>query len=171
MKPKLIILSDLWGRQKAHWLPHYTRLLSDKYTLTFYDCCELGGIDLSHYQEESLHRQFIEGGIERAVIKLLKLETQPLRILAFSIGGTIAWKFGLMGGRIERLSCVSSTRLRKETEKPLGNIHLYFGEDDPYRPQQEWFQQMKVPFTLLPHQSHDMYEEAGFAEWLTSNMR
>ena len=76
--------------------------------------------------------------------KLIELEKDSVSILAFSIGGAIAWKYGLKSQKIDSLICVSSTRLRKEVEKPKGKIALYFGEDDAFKPKREWFHNMEL---------------------------
>ena len=67
MKKQLLILSDLWGIQKATYLPQYTALLQAKYNIQFIDCCQIGQVDTSNYTQENLHQQFINGGINLAV--------------------------------------------------------------------------------------------------------
>ena len=164
MSKRLIILSDLWGRKKSDWLTSYTKLLETHFDITYYDCCKLGGIDTSVYSEENLHSQFVQGGIDRAVEKLIELEQGEISILAFSIGGTIAWKYGLKSEKIESLICVSSTRLRKETTKPKGEIILYYGEDDLYKPGPNWFDEMKLHHEIIPAKGHFVYQDSELAE-------
>ncbi len=130
MKNRLLVISDLWGKEKSDWLIYYARLLEQKFDLVFYDSCEIGGVDQSIYVQDRLHQQFVNGGIERAVDRLVQLEKLPVHVLAFSIGGSIAWKYGLKSGMVQSLNCISSTRLRNETEKPTGHIKLYFGEKE-----------------------------------------
>lgn len=166
MKKRLIILSDLWGRDKSEWLIYYTQILNNYFDIQYYDCCELGEIDMFDYNEESLHKQFINGGINRAVDKLYELERQPVTILAFSIGGTIAWKYGLKSDRIDSLICVSSTRLRMETLKPAGKIILYFGEDDAYKPDIDWFNNMMLNQNFIKDSGHQFYKDRDFANEL-----
>lgn len=170
MRRRLIILSDLWGREKAEWFISYTQILIADFEIQYYDCCELGEIDKSDYNEKSLHKQFIEGGIDRAVDKLIKLEKQPVNILAFSIGGTIAWKFGIKSDRIELLICVSSTRLRFETSKPLGNISLCFGENDVYKPSIDWFNNMLLIPNFIKDSGHQLYKDISFAKELSKRI-
>lgn len=172
MKKRLLILSDLWGRDKAAWLIHYTQRLKADFELVYYDCCELGAIDKTNYSQENLHQRFVNGGIERAVKALTETEaeTEQISILAFSIGGTIAWKFGLETGRIDSLVCVSSTRLRHETKRPKGNISLYFGNNDPYKPSAAWLEQMNVRAEILKGKEHQLYQEAEFAAQLAKQI-
>ncbi|MBG6132629.1 hypothetical protein IWQ47_003854 [Aquimarina sp. EL_43] len=81
MKPKLIILSDLWGKKKSDWVAYYIKELQDHFVLQYYDCCELGALDTSTYTEENLHKQFTNRGIDRAVQNLLTLEKGKIHIL------------------------------------------------------------------------------------------
>ena len=74
MNPKLVILSDLWGEKKSDWTKQYIKLLSDSFEVFYYDSCQLAEIDTTDYTEENLHKQFVDGGIDKAVENLLKLE-------------------------------------------------------------------------------------------------
>ena len=65
-------------------------------------------------------------------------------ILAFSMGGSIAWEAGLKGMDIGRLYAVSSTRLRLQTEKPACQLQLFYGSDDPFQPDASWFETLKL---------------------------
>ncbi|WP_299190491.1 alpha/beta hydrolase [uncultured Aquimarina sp.] len=166
MRERLIIISDLWGREKSKWLINYTHILKTKFDLVYYDSCEIGKIDKSDYDQDNLHQQFVNGGIEIAVEKLIEQENSPVNILAFSVGGVIAWKFGLRTDYIKSLICVSSTRLRKETKRPKGKIELYFGENDNYQPKTEWIKNMKLEFKAFPNKGHQIYLETEFAQIL-----
>ena len=157
MKPKLLLLSDLWGSEKADWIMHYFEQLSPYYKCHYYDCCELGGVDKSIYEQEHLHRQFVHGGIERAVENLLDLEKEEVFILAFSVGGTIAWKAALKGLRVQQLWAISATRLRYENERPDIPIHLLFGAKDGFRPPSDWLNKMNVNYEIIPEQGHNLY--------------
>lgn len=170
MKSRLIILSDLWGLEKSEWLIYYTRLLGDYYDIKYYDCCTLGEINKSNDTEKNLHHQFLNGGIERAVEKLFDIEKDKLSILAFSIGGTIAWKFGIKTSKIDRLICVSSTRLRYENTQPKGKILLYYGGKDTFKPDKYWFQKMKLNFIILNDKEHQFYKDEEFAKQLSDQL-
>jgi hypothetical protein len=159
MKPRLIILSDLWGKEKSKLVSDYIQLLNDKFEIQYYDCCELGEIDKTNYTEENLHRQFINGGIEKGVENLLKTEKNQVDILAFSIGGTIAWKAALKGLNVRSLFVVSSTRLRYEVKIPNGVIKLYYGENDSNKPSKDWFEKHSIDFEIIKNREHDFYTE------------
>ena len=163
MKPRIIILSDLWGKEKSDWVTGYVELLEDKFEIQYYDCCELGEIDKTNYTEENLHNQFINGGIEKGVENLLKTEKNKINILAFSIGGTIAWKAALKGVNVRSLFAVSSTRLRYEDKIPNGTIKLYYGENDSNRPSNNWFEKHSIDFEIIKNKEHDFYTEKDFA--------
>jgi hypothetical protein len=170
MKPKLIILSDLWGKEKSEWVQEYVAILETKCDISFYDCCELGFVDKTIYTEECLHQQFVNGGIDKAVTKLLSLEKNKTNILAFSIGGTIAWKAILKGLKVGKLIAVSSTRLRYETEVPNGNIKLYFGAKDTFKPDSIWFQKHQVEVEILEDKEHQMYLEKECIQLITKQL-
>lgn len=143
MKPKLTIISDLFGFQKSNWIEEYVKLLTSDFQLELYNAPELAGIESSHLSENDLHNQFIDFGINREVNELLKLRSEDSSILGFSIGGTIAWKAALEGFQITNLYAVSATRLRHETEKPNCNIHLLYGENDPFKPEKKMVRAIK----------------------------
>jgi len=170
MRKRLIILSDLWGREKSDWLINYTQILETNFDIEYYDSCELAEINKSDYTQENLHRQFVNGGIEKAVEKLIEIEKDTVTILAFSIGGVIAWKLGIKSDKIDSLVCVSSTRLRNETNRPKGKITLYFGNNDEFKPGTEWFHNMKLNYEILSEKGHQIYVERQFAEQLSKKM-
>lgn len=166
MKKRLIILSDLWGREKSQWLINYTQILNTYFNVEYYDCCELGEVNKSDYIEEKLHKQFVNGGVDRAVEKLIELEKATVNILAFSIGGTIAWKFGVKSDKIDSLICVSSTRLRHEIIKPKGEIVLFYGKNDVFKPKTKWFDTMMLDYDILGGKEHQLYTDCEFAKRL-----
>ena len=162
MKSRLIILSDLWGRHKSNWVSDYVALLKDNFEIQYYDCCELGGIDKIIFTEQNLHDQFANGGIEIAVQSLLNKEKGEIKILAFSVGGTIAWKAALKGLKVSDLVAVSSTRLRYETQVPNCQVQLYFGEWDEYKPDGSWFLNCQIVPEINKNNDHLMYVEKDF---------
>lgn len=170
MKPRLLLLSDLWGQQRSTWLSLYTDLLETSFDLQYYDCCVLAGLDMRDYTQEALHRQFVEGGIDRAVDVLLKKEIAPLQILAFSVGGTIAWKANLKGLPVQKLYAISATRLRYETKRPNSNICLYFGAEDLYRPDQTWLENMNLTYQIITQKGHSIYKEPAIAKMICTKI-
>jgi len=105
----------------------------------------------------------IKSGIEIATKRLLELENGKISILAFSIGGVIAWKAGLIGLKIVNFYAVSSTRLRNETKKPKGNIEVFYGSKDKYRPKTDWFKKLNIANQIIKNKDHEMYKENEFA--------
>lgn len=158
-KPKLLILSDLFGGKNPEWINYYRKALNSKFEIQYYDVLELVNIDASNLTEADIHKQFLNGGIDKAVETLLRQETDKVLILGFSIGGTIAWKTSLKGLKTTYLFAVSSTRLRYETEVPNCKIKLYFGDLDSNKPNSNWFLDLKVPVEILQNQNHQLYLE------------
>ena len=159
MKPRLLILSDFWGAEKAAWVNDYVENLSTDFEIQFYDSCDLGQIDKTEYVESNLHNQFVNGGIEIATKRLLKLEKKRINVLAFSIGGVIAWKAQLKGLKINNFYSISSTRLRYEKDKPEFQLKLYFGEKDNNRPTSDWFDRMDINPKIFKDKGHNLYSE------------
>lgn len=170
MIPKLVILSDLWGKQKSDWTSLYISQLSKKFDVVYYDCCDLGRIDTTIYTQENLHQQFTDGGIEKAVDHLYQYEKEAIDILAFSIGGTIAWKAISKGLTVRSLYAVSATRLRYETVLPKISVHLYYGGNDAYKPTNEWFSKMNISPTIIDTQTHDMYTDISIAKSICADI-
>lgn len=155
---RLIILSDLWGNTNADWENKCVEYFKSMFEVTYYDCCKLGNINTENYTQDYLHQQFVNGGIDIAVENLLQLEKQKVTVLAFSIGGTIAWKAALKGLKVNQLILLSATRLRYEILKPCGKIQLYFGENDDYKPTQQWFESMNLTPIFIKKQEHEFYQ-------------
>ena len=98
-----------------------------------------------------------------AVENLLNLEKGNIAILAFSIGGTIAWKAGLKGLKINNFIAISSTRLRYETIKPNCKLKLYFGENDQNKPLAIWSKTLNIDLEIVENEDHEMYKNHDFA--------
>jgi len=154
---KLIILSDLWGSINADWLPHYTEILKEHFEIEYYDCRELGEIDLRECTEEKIHQHFMNGGVERAIKNLLKKEVNNISVLGFSIGGYIAWKSALEGLKVKDFIAISSTRLRYENEKPQCEIDLFYGENDKFKPENDWYNRLELKEIIFYNEEHDFY--------------
>ncbi len=157
MKRRLIILSDLWGDLKNEWIDYYFNSLESDFDITYYDCCELGAVDKAIMVKEELHEQFVNYGITTAVKKIIVLEPNEIDVLAFSIGGTIAWKAALKGLKVNKMFAISATRLRHELCKPACKINLIYGEHDFFKPSIEWFKKMDIDCSIIKGSSHEVY--------------
>jgi len=142
MAEKLVILSDMWGAKKGLWITSYLGL---------------SNIDVRVQTTDNVHRAFVEGGIDTAVAHLLKKESESAHYLGFSMGGTIAWKAGLMGLSMKSLYTVSSTRVRAEEAKPVSKTTALFGDQDVYRPKLDWHEKVGVKPELIKGFGHTMY--------------
>jgi hypothetical protein len=158
-KPRLLILSDLFGGKIPEWIKYYTEVLEFKFDIQYYDVLELSEIDTTNFNEKKIHNQFLQGGIDKAVENLLNLEKEKVTVLGFSIGGTIAWKASIKGLNISQLIAVSSTRLRFETDIPNCKIKLYFGGKDLNLPDLQWFFDLQISNQFFENQDHQLYLE------------
>ncbi|MHC0443921.1 alpha/beta hydrolase [Flavobacterium sp. 3-218] len=166
-KPRLLLLSDLFGGN-PEWIQYYIKILESKYDIRYYNVLKLAQIDSSNNEEE-IHNQFVNGGIEKAVNSLLSFEKEEVIVLGFSIGGTIGWKASLKGLKTKQLVAVSSTRLRFETEVPNCEIRLYFGDRDLNVPNKIWFWDLKISNQIIENQDHLLYQEKENAFQICSN--
>ena len=105
----------------------YDKTGEQHYDIVFYDCQELANINLTIENHENLHAEFVNDGIDTAVNHLLKKEKIPSHYLAFSMGGTIAYKAGILGLPIKSLYAISSTRVRFQKEIPSFSTKFLFG--------------------------------------------
>ena len=156
-KPRLVILSDLFGTSNEPWMDAYRTELEPSFTLIEYDCRELA--EIAHLAPTEIHAAFANGGIERAAKNLLSAESTPVHLLGFSVGGTIAWKFALESNLAISVTTVSATRLRNETKLPAALNTIYFGELEEFGPQREWFNTMNIDPIVFPDLGHECYKK------------
>lgn len=168
-KQPLLILSDLWGLDQ--WYDLYTERLSHFFNVQLIDCCELGGIVKIPLEEKSLHHQFINGGINQAVNRLNEIIESPTHLLGLSVGGSIAWNCALNNPLIESVTCVSSTRLRKEIVKPSCATVLYYGEHDIHQPKKDWYQKLFLsPCITFSNEKHQAYKKPEFINNISNDL-
>lgn len=143
---------------QAKYLEVYLQQLEPIYEVQPYDCCLLAELPLGQETQEERHQHFVTGGIQRAVDALINTEREGVEVLAFSVGGTIAWRAALAGMPIDQLFAISATRLRYETEKPNCGLRLWYGALDPYQPNAEWYEKMQLSAHQWPGHGHDIYK-------------
>jgi len=162
MAERLVVLSDMWGAKKGLWITSYLGYLQQHFDIVFYDCQQLADINLIVETEKNIHNEFVkEGGIDVAVAHLLKKEEgqEPSSYLAFSMGGTIAWKAALKGIPMKSLYAVSPTRLRLETEKIACKHTLVYGANDDFKPTPVWADKLKTAMEIVPNFGHELYSD------------
>ena len=159
MAEKLVVISDMWGVKKGMWITSYFGYLQQYFDIVFHDAQQLGNVDVAVSTEENIHNAFVEGGIDTAVAHLLKKETESCHYLAFSTGGTIAWKAALKGLPMKSLTAVSPTRIRMEEEKPTIPMRLIFGECDTFKPDMKWANKVETKLEIVPGFGHDLYSD------------
>ncbi|SDM74602.1 hypothetical protein [Kriegella aquimaris] len=159
MAERLVVVSDMWGAKKGLWITSYLGYLQQYFDIVFYDCQQLANLDLRLYTEENVHKAFVNGGIDTAVAHLLRKESVPSHYLAFSTGGTIAWKAGLQGVPMKSLYAISATRVRYETIRPSGKVELMYGDRDENRPSGEWAKKLGCEMELIEGFGHTLYSD------------
>ncbi len=159
MAERLVIVSDMWGAKKGLWITSYLGYLQQYYDITFYDSQQLANIDLKINTEENIHNEFVNGGIETAAAHLSKRESEPCHYLAFSTGGTIVWKAAQLGLPLKSLYLVSSTRIRKENERPDAPVTLVYGSNDENRPSENWAKKVGVDLDIVSNFGHTLYSD------------
>ncbi|GAA4237405.1 hypothetical protein GCM10022291_24120 [Postechiella marina] len=170
IREKLIILSDLFGKEKSDWISVYYELLSDKYDIHYIDSKDLGEITLNTNNKEDIHNLFIAKSITVAVNNLTTKYREKINILAFSIGGTIAWKAILKGLNVSNFWAVSSTRIRYETKSPKCKTTLFYGENDTHKPDDNCFTKLKITPVFLKNQDHNMYSNPKVINTICNNI-
>ncbi len=117
-----------------------------------------GAPDLSG---EALHQHlFANAGMARAVTKLKRhiLGGTPLIGLGYSAGGTALWQAAANGATLVGLICISSTRLRNAATIPIPT-QVYFGDQDPGRPSEDWLASVPDQATILHNATHAFYAD------------
>jgi len=170
LKKEVIIISDMWGAGKSTWLKNFQHALLADYKIKFYDACRLGQIDISQYEEENLHKQFIDSGIENGINNLIRIEKEPKIYITCSIGGIMAWKAAMAGLPIDQLIAISPTRLRMETDIPDCDFQLYFGKDDPHTPDLIWLEAFAKNRYQLMDGDHQIYGDNDVVEKILSTL-
>ena len=153
-----MIISDIHGLRDTSYIQKYVAQLQSSFSITLIDSKELAGID-EHLGKDETHQKFINGGINRAVERITEQINSVDIVLAFSIGGIIAWRACLKSNFCPELICVSSTRLRKETDKPKCDIQLYYGSEDDFRPNEDWADRMDLVMNIINKGHHEIYKE------------
>ncbi|WP_288426860.1 alpha/beta hydrolase [uncultured Agrobacterium sp.] len=149
---RIIVISDIHGRPKdVNWLSEYGQINFIKLS----DLCEDPSLSGSE-----LHSYLFEGeGLQHVVSRLKDFAADKTHGIGFSAGGTALWLAAKDGLEIEKLVCVSSTRLRYETDNLDIPTFTFWGELDPNRPSDEWCQSTPGYSRVYAGQSHNFYDE------------
>lgn len=170
MKKQLLIISDLWGFQNSNWIALYLDQLSQDFEVSIFDCYLQSDINPRLTSEVEIHQYFLNKGMEICSKKLTHLTSKKTSILAFSIGGTIAWKTVLKDAQFNTFFAVSATRLRLENKRPTGNIRLFYGSEDDSRPSETWFAQNSISYTLFEEKKHNLYMKLDSCKLICSSL-
>ncbi len=159
MAERLVVLSDMWGSKKGLWITSYLGYLQSYFDIVFYDCRELASLEVKVNTEENIYNAFIGGGLNTAVVHLLKKEDTPSHYLTFCAGGTIAWHAAKAGLPVKSLYAISPLDL-EEFKEPLGiPVHLLYGEYSKQLPSLEWLSESEVTQEVIPNFGHELYSD------------
>jgi hypothetical protein len=157
---KCIILTDINGlpTEETCFLSGSDRLLS----IERIGLAQLLGISC---HGEDLHRALVEGGFDVAAAKALDLFKEADLGVGYSSGGAVLWKSVLCGLQLQRLVCISSTRLRDEDPNRIVIPTLTdFGGRDAARPPASWGTGGNLHVLHLPQAEHAFYGSME-ADW------
>ena len=97
-------------------------------------------------------------------VRNIKGNYVDFNIIGFSIGGTIGWKHALHHS-IEKLICVSATRLRFESKRPPCPISVCYGENDINQPNPRWYDLFDPALSkLVIEGDHSIYKNDEMVE-------
>ncbi|NDV15552.1 hypothetical protein GO009_05880 [Muricauda sp. TY007] len=156
---KLVIISDKWGSKKGLWIASYFGYLQQYYDIVYYDCQQLGNIDVSISSEENIDRAFKENGIKMAVSSLIKKETQPAHYLAFGMGATVIYKASLMGLPTKTITAISAIGIETEEQAAPTDVQLIYGECDKSKPGLKWAKSVGANLKIVPNFGHTLYSD------------
>lgn len=160
MAERLIIVSDMWGTKKGLWITSYLGYLQQYFDITFYDCQQLGNIDIPVQTADSLTSAFEENGQRTAVAHLLKKERKPAYYLGFGIGATIIWEAAKEGLPVTSFYGVSAENITASTDKPdLSDYNLLFGGKDTGKPTEDWCSKTDADIELMPNFGKGLYTD------------
>jgi len=169
-KPILNFISDLHGLQNAEWMEYYYSSLEPYFTMRMIDSLLLAGIERHVFSEKEIHRAFLSGGLDTAANRLRVDFPEKAWVLAFSIGGTIAWKAALSGWNYHRNFTISSTRIRLEEQVPQNIPILVFGNQDPNAPALSWFEEHRLQCHWIAGGDHEFYKEPVHAAYICEQL-
>ena len=170
MSKRLVILSDIWGCKKGLWITSYLGYLQSYFDITFYDCRELGYVDMKLSSSDDLHNAFLDGGMDAAVNQLLEKEQEPAHYLAFCAGSTIAWKAALKGLPIQSLYAISPFSLQSSLQKPNIPVHLLYGEHQNLTPDQVRSSEEGLVLETIPKFGHELYTDEKIIQKVCLNL-
>lgn len=170
MKPSIVILSDLWGYTDQSWIYSYASMLKKHYKIQLFDCRKKAKIPSNIIDEKEIHEHMKAYGIQNCVHELVINQQCIDTILAFSIGGTIAWKAILEGFQTKKLYAISSTRLRYEKYIPNVKISLFYGESDLYKPTSDWFMSKNISPIIINKETHTLYQKQDCIKHISNHI-
>lgn len=161
MKPRIAIISDLWGFNNDPYVNVYIEKLYNHFDVDLIDAQILSDVRPS-YHEHEIHTQFVETGIQLAADRLAKSDIHFDLLIGFSVGGTIGWNAIKSGANIDSLLAISATRIRNEVVPLAKPTEIYFGELEEHGPSNSWFKSMNISPTIIKNKGHQIYKDEVF---------
>ena len=157
---KIVIISDINGLNSDGCFHIYQKIFEHNgWEIVLYDSKIIAGIDQKITDKELIHKQFMDFGIENSINFLVK--NHPINdsyYLGFSIGGYILYEAAKKGLSAKGFYCISSTRLRFQTDKLEIPSKIIFGELDMYRPGDEKLCVIADSYEVISGKNHEFYE-------------
>ena len=163
----IILITDLYGLNNSKSVKKYVNHFEKNgFSTLVYDSCEIAGVDSTSLNTELIHQQFLSFGINQAVDFLLKKELKQTVFLGFSIGGLITYKAVCRGANAKALFCVSSTRIRYETNPGPIPVKAVYGSLDNYLPEQQKLRELQIDYEIFLQLGHNLYDNSSIIPWL-----
>lgn len=159
MANRLVVLSDLWGSKKGLWITSYLGYLQQYFDIVYHDVRELSDMDPMLVESQDMLNNFFDGGMEKAVSRLLAKEHIPSHYLTFCAGGTIAWQAALQGLPVESIYAVSPLNLHRMEERPDCPVTVVYGEYQDNRPSRNWSESLDVSLEVIPRFGSELYSD------------
>jgi hypothetical protein len=149
---RFIVVPDIYG------LPSNMGWLSENHAL---DCLALSALsDRPNFTGHDLHSHLFErDGMQAATSRLRGFSGSDLVGIGFSAGGTALWQAVSQGLELQKLVCVSSTRLRFERVSLHIPTHTFWGELDENRPDEEWCHTIPASSHVYDGLAHGFYQD------------
>lgn len=173
MAERLVVLSDMYGSKRGLWITSYLGYLQQYFDIVFYDSKQLANIELAVNSDENIYNAFEEGGMDTAVAHLLKKEREESHYLTFCVGGSIAWKAGMMGLPLRSLFAISPLNLGQFDWKPECPVKILYGEHGDYTrslPSREWIDRVGVEAEVVPQFGYELYSDEKIIQKVCLNL-
>ncbi len=170
MGERLVIVSDMWGAKKGLWITSYLGYLQQYFDMTYYDCQQLGDLDVLVQTTENVEQAFLNGGVDTAVNQLLLRERKTANYLAFGTGATIVWKAAVKGLSVSSIYAISPEAIGNEEMKPAVPVTLVYGSLDRNRPGADWCAGQNLYPEIIEHFGNTLYTDEKIIKKVSADL-